>query len=259
MSDERFAGFEIEREGPVLRLWLNRPERRNAITNRLLKDLGDFFLSLQTDFDTRVVVIGGRGKSFCAGFDRKPDPSPLEPPRSDREARWLTQIGRRACRAIEECEAVTIARVHGHAIGGGSCFAMSCDFRVAAHDALFRIPEVELGIPLTWGAAPRLIHEIGAARARELLLLCDDIDGRAAHTWGMVHRAVPAEHLDAEVDRLVGRLLEMPELAVTMTKTQLRGYARLASLGDASEEDGDMLAVASRSEDARARFALPPK
>ena len=259
MSPGTFETFAVDREGPVLRVWLDRPRRRNAVDATMLRELGDFFLSLETDFDTKVVVLGGRGPTFCAGADRKPpEPGKAPPaPRSDRERRWMGQLGRRAARAIEECDAVTVARVHGQAIGGGACFALSCDFRIATRDARFRLPEVELGVPLSWAGVPRLIHEIGAARAREFLLLCRDVDGASAERWGMVHRAVAPEELDAEVDRWVEEILAKPEMALYMAKSQLRGYARRAALGDSSEMDGDLITVAARSQSARGRFAMP--
>lgn len=255
----KYRSLELEQQGPVLRVWLNRPQRLNAISPAMLQEIGDVFLSLETAFDTKVVVLGGRGRSFCAGADRKP-PEPeqqVSSPRTDRERRWMDQLGRRACQAIENCDVVTVARIHGHAVGGGCCFSMACDFRVAADDALMRVPEVDLGIPLTWGATSRLIHEIGAARAREVLLLCEDISASKAHDWGMVHRVASLENLDAEVDALVEKLLLKPELAVYMTKTQLRAYARSDALGDVSETDGDMLQRGMRSDDAAAKFSMP--
>lgn len=255
-----FETIEVERSGALTRVWLNRPHRRNAVDARMMREVGDFFLGLETDFETRVVVLGGRGLGFCSGADRKPSESSETPrPRGDRERRWLGQLGRRATRAIEACEAVTIARVHGHAIGGGVCFALSCDFRIAARDAVFRVPEVDLGMPLSWAGVPRLIHEIGAARAREVVLMCDDIDAERAESWGMVHRAVDADALDDEVERWAQRMLEKPEMALQMAKTNLRGYALRAALGDASEADGDLIAVAARSASAQGRFAMPEK
>jgi enoyl-CoA hydratase/carnithine racemase len=256
-----FETFEVERVGALTNIWLNRPERRNAVNSTMLREIGDFFLALETDFDTRVVVLGGRGPTFCSGADRKPQATSdaPAPARSDREIRWEGQLGRRACRAIEACDAVTIARVHGHAIGGGTCFALSCDFRIATRDAVLRVPEVDLGMPLSWAAVPRLIHEIGAARAREVLLMCDDIDANTAAAWGMVHRVVDNVGLDAEIEQWVERILAKPEMALFMAKTQLRTYAQRAALGDASETDGDMIAVAARSASAAGRFALPDK
>jgi len=256
-----WKSLEVNRDGPVLRVWLNRPDRLNAISPMMLKELGDLYLSLETDFETRVVVLGGRGRCFCAGMDRKgPEAEQqIASPKSDRERRWLDQIGRRACQAIENCDVVTITRIHGHAVGGGCRLSLASDFRVAEEGALLRVPEVDLGIPLTWGATSRLIHEIGAARAREVLLLCKDITAARALDWGMVHRVVPEAELDAAVDSLVDDILAKPELAAYMTKTQLRGYARRDALGDVSETDGDMLQRATGSQDAADRFGLPKK
>ncbi len=240
--------LDVERDGPVLRVWLNRPERRNAVGNTMLEEVGDCFRAVERDFETRIVVLGGRGGSFCSGMDRKPpaDYDAGRAPGTPRARRFEGHLGRRAARAIEECEALTIARVHGHAIGGGFVFALACDFRVAALDAQFSLPEVELGVPLSWAGVPRLIQEAGMARARDLLLRCRKIDGETALRWGIAHAAVPPEGLDDEVARFVEDLLQKPETAVHMTKTQLRGYARLGTLGDATEADGDLIAQASQ-------------
>lgn len=252
--------YELERDGAVLRVWLNRPARRNALDTRSLEDLARLFEELQRDFATRVVVLGGRGASFCAGADRKAPPASehlrADSGVSDRERRWWAQLGLRAARAIEELEAVTIARVHGHAVGGGLALALACDFRIAAEDSVFHVPEVDLGVPLSWGAAARLLAEVGAARAREILLMCDRIDAATAERWGIVHRAVPAEQLDAEVDTWAARLAAKPEVAVHMTKTQLRAYALKARLGNVTESDGDLLLAASRLGVARASFRM---
>ncbi len=250
-----YETLEIEQEGVVLRVWLNRPHRRNAVDSRMLVEIEDLFRSLERDHSTRVIVLGGRGPTFCAGADRKTArESDLDPAAGPKERRWRMQAGRRACRAIEECEVVTIARIQGHAIGGGCCLALSCDFRLASRDAIFRVPEVELGVPLTWAGVPRLLHEVGAARTREILLLCEDLAGEKLEHWGLVHRRVEESELDAEVSRWTAAVLERSELAVHMTKTQLRGYSRLFALGDASETDGDLISVAYTAGDAKSRF-----
>jgi len=261
LLDRDWKSLELEKRGTTLHVWLNRPARLNAISPVMLRELGDLYSALETDFETRVVVLGGRGRCFSAGSDRKgPEPEQQVPtPNSDRERRWLDQLGRRACQAIEHCDVVTLARVHSHAVGGGCCFAMSCDFRVASEDALLRVPEVDLGIPLTWGAASRLIHEIGAARAREVLMLCENIPAEKALAWGMLHEVAANDALDEAIDRWVEKISAKPELAIYMTKTQLRGYARRDALGDPSETDGDMLQRASSSNDAAGRFGMPKK
>jgi enoyl-CoA hydratase/carnithine racemase len=254
--------LQVERDGAVLRVWLDRPERRNALDTATLEALAELYQGLQRDFETRVVVLGGRGPSFCAGADRGRPPGSermaASSGASDRERRHAAQIGWRACCAIEQCDVVTIARVHGHAVGGGVALALACDFRIAAQGSVFHVPEVDLGLPLTWGATPRLIAEIGAARARELILLCDRVDARTAERWGLVHRVVPANRLDSSVEAWARRLAEKPEIAVQMAKTQLRALSRRAVLGDVTETDGDLMLAASRSAAARASFRLQP-
>jgi len=250
--------LSVTYEGPILRVWLDRPAKRNALNGAALEEIAALFTALATDFVPRVVILGGRGASFCAGADRTDPPGherlAASSDASERERRWVAQIGLRAARAIEGAEIVTIARLHGHAVGGGVVLAAACDFRVAAEGTIFHVPEVDLGIPLTWGGTPRLIHELGAARARELILLGERIDAVEAHRIGLVHRVVPASELNAAVDAMASRLVAKPETAVHMTKTQFRAYAQRAALGDVTETDGDQLMAAARSETARRSF-----
>ncbi|MFN8544389.1 MAG: enoyl-CoA hydratase/isomerase family protein [Candidatus Binatia bacterium] len=254
-----YETLTVERDGPVARVWLDRPERRNALSPRALEEIVAVFDELQTAFETAVVVLGGRGPSFSAGADRKDPPARLakESGASARERRWTSQLGRRALEAIERLEAITIARLHGHVIGGGLVLALGCDLRIAAEGTQFHIPEVDLGIPLTWGATPRLVREVGAARAKELILLCDRFDAAAAERYGLVNRVVPEAALDGVVAQWAQRLAAKAPWALHMAKTQFQAYGRMVPLGDATATDGDLLAAAS-SEDPL-RFLLPPE
>ena len=244
--------LELERDGEVLRVWLNRPDKRNAHDQQMIVEVGDLFQSLETAFDVRLVVLGGRGKSFCAGADRR---ERLEPASSEREQRYWNQIGRRATRAIEDCSIPTLARVHGHAAGGGSCFATSCDFRVTTDTTQWWVPEVELGTPLPWAGTPRLIQEIGMARARRYIMLSERIDGVTAADWGLAHESVPDDQLDEAMARWEARLLSLPDLAVDMAKAHFRGYMRGSALGDLSETDGDLSKLVRQTDDFKARFS----
>jgi enoyl-CoA hydratase/carnithine racemase len=254
-----FRRLEVKRDGAVLHVDLDRPERLNALDTTALQEIVELFTGLQGDFDARIVVLGGRGRSFCSGADRKDPPGSERGESSSgatqRERRFVAQLGRRACDAIQVAEVITIARVQGHAIGGGFALALACDFRIAARDAVFQVPEVDLGIPLTWGATPRLIHEVGAARAREVILLCDPIGAEQAERWGLIHRAVEPGELERVADDWARRLAAKPEVAVHMTKTQFRAYAARAVLGDVTETDGDILRGALRVSGARGSSA----
>lgn len=254
-----YETLTLEIDGAVARVWLNRPQRRNALNALALEEIAAVFTELQTSFESRVIVLGGRGPSFCAGADRKDPPARLtrSTGAGPRERRYASLMGRRALEAIERVDAITVARLHGHVIGGGVVLGLACDLRIAAADTVFAIPEVDLGIPLTWGAAPRLAREVGAARAKELILLCDRFDGEAAARYGMVNRAVPAAELDAAVDDWAQRLAGKAPWALHMTKSQFKAYSRTTTLGDVTEMDGDLLTAASSEDPGRFAFKRP--
>jgi enoyl-CoA hydratase/carnithine racemase len=254
-----YETLTVEHDGPVTRVWLNRPAKLNALNPTALEEIVAAFGALQQRFETQVVVLGGRGRAFCAGADRTDPPARLArgSGASPRERRWTSQLGRRALEAIEGLEAITIARLHGHVIGGGVVLAMACDFRIAADDATLHVPEVDLGIPLTWGAVPRLVRELGMARAKEVVLLCDRIDAARAERLGLVNAVVAADALDATVDDWARRLAAKPSWAVHMTKTQFQAYGRTTPLGDVTATDGDLLAAATFEDPTR--FAMPPR
>src|SRR5262245_34517225 len=254
-----YETLTVQHVGPVAHLWLDRPERRNALSPLALEELIAACDELQRHFDTPVVILGGRGPAFCAGADRKDPPARLArgSGAGPRERRYVAQLGRRALEALERLEAITIARLHGHVIGGGLVLALACDLRIAAAGTSFRIPEVDLGVPLTWGAVPRLAREVGMARARELILLGDRFDAATAERHGLVNRTVPDDDLDATVHDWARRLAAKPPWALHMTKTQFQAYSRATPLGDVTAMDGDLLAAAS-SEDPT-RFVFPPK
>lgn len=245
----KYQTLTVEKHEHITHVWLNRPERRNALSALLLEEIEAAFTALQRDFDTRVVVLGGQGASFCAGADRKDPPGGqlLDDSRASlRERRYISRLGPRALRAIAELEAITIARLHGHVVGGGLALALACDLRIAAAETVFHVPEVDLGVPLGWGAVPGLIAAVGAARALELILLCERFDAATAERYGLLNRVVPPTALDATVDDWAGRIAAKPGGAMHVTKTQFLAYARTLALGDASAADGDLTATAGR-------------
>ncbi len=250
----------VERDGAVAHVWLSQPERRNALSQIVLEEIAAVFTWLQTQYDVRVVVFGGRGVTFCAGADMKDPPGLARMMTPDGvsagERRWLAQLGLRAVEAIERLNAVTIARVHGHAIGGGILLMLACDLRIAAEGTVFFFPEVELGSPLDWKGIPRMIREVGFARARQLVLLCERFDAAEAERYGMVNRVVPPDQLDAATREWSDRLVEKPDAVLHMSKAQFRAYAAAVPLGDASEFETELLLEALREDAAREGFGL---
>lgn len=254
-----YETLSVERDGPIARVWLDRPAQLNPLSGQVLEEIIAAFDALQRDHEVPVIVLGGRGKSFSAGADRKNPPGrvPRSTGASARARRHASQLGRRVLEAIERVDAITIARLHGHVIGGGVLLALACDLRIAAVNTSFWIPEVDLGVPLTWGGVPRLLPLVGAARAKELILLCDRFDAATAERYGMINRVVPDDALDAAVAEWAQRLAAKPQWALHMTKNQFRAYSRMAVLGDVTEMDGDLLIGASMEDPTR--FVFPEK
>jgi enoyl-CoA hydratase/carnithine racemase len=244
--------------GEVLVVELHRPAKLNALDGATLEAIASVFTQVNASFAVRAVLLRGAGRAFSAGADRKAAPGSdrmsVASGAGERERRHASQIGLRACAAIANCEVPTVAVVQGWCVGGGFALAVSCDFRIAASDAQFSIPEVDLGIPLAWGATPRLISEIGMAKARELIMMCDPIDADEAFRIGVVNRVVPVGSEGELAMDWAQRLAAKPEIAIHETKTQFRAYAASSLMGNVTETDGDLMVAASRSPIAKAAF-----
>ena len=146
--------------------------------------------------------------------------------------------------AIEQMRAITIAQVHGYAVGGGLVLVAACDLRVAADDAQFFIPEIELGIPLAWGGIPRLVREIGPALTKELVITCRRFGAPEAKSIGFLNRVVPPSRLETETLELAQQVLAMPAGPVIMTKDHVNAVTNAMAPSLTEFSDGDALAAA---------------
>lgn len=242
---DAFTTLDLAISGAVARLTLGRPERLNALSVQCLRELIAASALVVDDDAVKVVVVAGAGRSFCAGADLATFAG-----ESDLDARAAADLGRRMAEAIEAIDAVTIARLHGWCIGGGLVLASACDIRVAARSTRFSIPEVDLGIPLTWGGVPRLAREIGPAMTRELVMTCREFDAAEAKEIGFLNRVVDDDELDATVDALVGSLEGKSRYPLVTTKRQVRELCA----GDlrSSWSDAELLTHAAHDTDSRA-------
>jgi len=240
-----FETIDVSAEGALGSLTLSRPERLNAIGLTMMREIREAADWFDARPDVRVVVVSGKGRAFCAGADLKDSPVAAAMPRdgglSWSERREVGQAGLRMADALEGIRAVTIAQVHGYAVGGGLVLMVACDLRVAAEDAVFSIPEVDLGIPLAWGGIPRLVREIGPALTKELVMTCRRFTPAEAKAAGLVNRVVPAGALEDEVAALAHELIAKPPVPVTITKEHVNAVARHMGQGATAFADGDAL------------------
>ena len=206
--------MEFQRDGGVARIFLNRPQKVNALDSAMLDALVGVLG--RVDDTIRVVVLGGHGKAFCGGADvgelRALDPQ---------TAREFIGRVHRACDAVRRLPVPVVARLHGAVIGAGLELAAACDLRVAASGTRFAMPEVRLGIPSVVEAAllPRLM---GSGRAAWLVLTGEPIDAERAQEWGLVETV--AADLDRAVSQLVASLLAGDPAALRAQKELLQQW-----------------------------------
>jgi methylglutaconyl-CoA hydratase len=208
------SALRSERDGPLLRVTLARPERRNAFDATLIAELTEAFADVG---DARAVVLAGEGQSFCAGADVDWQRSAIDLS-YDENVEDATRLYR-MLEAIDSCPAPVVARVQGYALGGGSGLVCCTDVAVAAPDAIFGFSEVKLGI-VPAVISPFVFPRIGTAAARRLFLTGERFDAETALRIGLVHAVTP--NLDGELERIVGEILTSGPKATRAAKQLIR-------------------------------------
>ena len=222
----------------LMTVTLNRPEKLNAINATMHDELQQLCRELRADAETRVVIITGAGRAFSAGADLR---AGRPAARSVLEQRVYNGMGNATAAALESLDQVTIAAINGLTIGGAVVFISCLDIRLAAESAWFSIPEVDLDIPLTWNALPRLMREIGPARTKELVMTCDRFGSLEALQYGLVNHVVPDAELLPRATALAEQLLKKDPLSLALTKSACNALAQLMVPEQPTYSDRDLL------------------
>jgi enoyl-CoA hydratase/carnithine racemase len=213
MSDSDPIQYEVT--GQVARIWLNRPEKRNAFTLAMIDEMRRLFASAQKDPQVRVILLRGRGGTLCAGMDLDEVMASGTVTRADHEP-YLA-----LCNAIGGSRKPTVAVVEGYLTGGGHSLTLNCDFVIAAEDAKLGDFYQRRGLVGAGNAYYWLPRMVGMRRAKKLILTGALLTGAEAADWGLVTEAVPAADLDRAVERLVGQLVDKSPLAMEIGKITL--------------------------------------
>src|SRR5882672_2773468 len=234
-----------EHSGNILRIQLNRPEKKNAMTVAMYATLADFLNEAARDDAIRVVLWHGAGDSFCAGNDvqdfLKNPPGPGESAQS------------RLMNALLNFQKPLVAAVQGAAIGGGTTMLTHCDFVYAGESAKFQVPFVNLGLVPEFGSSCSIPMRIGHLRAAELLLLGMSINASRAAELGLVTRVVPDQELLATATETAEKLAQKPPGALQASKRLMKRSSR-AQIEGAMEAENEEFAERVRSEEAREAF-----
>ncbi len=205
----------VEREGGIVTVTLNRPEKKNAVTTEMWRQMADLFTEIGRNTEDRVVVITGAGDAFCSGADLT-DPTAL-----DLHGLVRMRLIDQAAAALHRLPKPVIAKVNGVAAGAGCNLALGCDLIVASDRARFSEIFSARGLSLDFGGTWLLPRLVGLHKAKELAFFAEVISAEEADRYGLLNRVVPADELDAFVADWARRLAAGPPLALSSTKLML--------------------------------------
>jgi enoyl-CoA hydratase/carnithine racemase len=215
-----YQHIEIRKDGPIATLTLNRPEKLNALNRRIMQEIIHAARSFGADTETRVVIFNGAGKHFCAGADLSAGDAEGEP--SDISTRLKLRrslsLGAELVSALYEMDQITIAAIHGAALGGGACMVTACDFRIGAEGSFCGYPEVNRGMNLQWVGLPLCVHLIGPSRAKRMIALGRNEDAATLLDWGFYDEVVPRDELLERAAALARDYAGQPPIAAQMIK-----------------------------------------
>jgi enoyl-CoA hydratase/carnithine racemase len=225
-DDLGFERIVYEKAPPRATITLNRPEVLNAFDFRLLRELARAAEDASWDDEIRVLVLTGAGRAFCVGADLKEwSADYLGKPNA--YWKWFGAF-KEAHDRLRDIGKPTLARINGICVGGGNELQMACDLAVMVEDAYIRHVGLEHGSVPAGGATQWLPIMVGERRAREIVLLCEEIPARKAEAWGLVTRVVRAEELDTAVDELVDKLAAKLPQTTRYAKAQLNFWRDLS-------------------------------
>lgn len=242
-------GLAVALQDGVLRLTLDRPEKRNAIDDTVMAGLVDAFDAANRDEAVRVVLLTGAGDHFCSGADLVARNEPTgERPRVGSIQRRVPSLAHRLIPLVCTVQVPVVCAARGHVAGIGLHLAAAADFTLVAEDASLWAPFAQRGFTPDSGGSWLLPRRVGPARARELLLLGRRLTGVEAAEWQLVHRAVPAAEVDAVAADLLARLAAGPTVALGLTKWLLH-QGEVQPLDAHLADEAFALELSSRSED----------
>ena len=228
-----YTTLETELTQGIALVWLNRPDLRNAMNDVLIAELADAVGRAIEDDAVRAIVLAGRGKAFCAGGDLAwmKKAREMTPDEARRDSGHLARV----LRMLYESPKPTVARVQGPAFAGGMGLVAACDIAIASTDAKFCLSEVKLGL-IPSMISPYVIRAMGEPRARRYFLTGEVFDAAEAYRIGFVHDIAPPEELDAEVNAILGHLVQGGPVALAEAKRLIRDMTG-RPIDDAVTED----------------------
>lgn len=239
--------ISVTRDGHIATVSINRPEKRNAITNEMMEEIEHIAKSFAQDENTRAIIVRSEGKDFSVGAD-------LSQPRFQGDTQSMLmrrrglEQGALMMRALQEIHQPTICAIKGIATGGGACIPTACDFRIAADNVRVGYGEVKMGINLMWNAVPVCVNLIGPARAKRMIMSGKFFEAKTLLDWGFVDEVVSEQDLDRTARAWAEEYAALPPIAVQMIKRSINKY--VGALDNAiMHMDSDQWLLTAHSQD----------
>ena len=221
MEEIKHGNLIVEKSGEIAIVKINRPKKYNALSFSLLQDLKKLNEDLRTDLRTRVVILTGEGKAFCAGIDVSKEgrdqwfqnPQPNE--------RLYQRNGQEIMRGLGNLDQITIAAINGLCIGAGVCIATNCDFRIVSEKAYFSIPETALGFIYSLSCSYSLLALVGPSKTKRMILACDKVSSQEALAMGLADKVVPQEQLMDAAMEMAGKIISKAPTANRINKKMI--------------------------------------
>lgn len=238
----------VEKQGRVAIVRFDRGDKLNALSDAAMRELTDVARSFEDDLETSAIVLTGTDRFFSAGADLSDSEIVNRKDKGLMARRQALKVGPDMCDAWERLEQITICAVEGFCIGGGSALAASCDIRVAGRSAYFRLPEIPLGMNMSWHSNPRIANLMGPARAKLFIILGEKLVAPEAREWGLVEYVVDDGAALVEAQALAQKFAELPPLPVRMSKQSIDMAAKALNAA-VTYMDRDQFALAATSKD----------
>lgn len=245
---DNWTRLQVSASDGVVEVALARPEARNALDPTMMVELTELARRLRRHPASRAVILRGEATFFSAGVDLGAARGRNGSANTLLDLRCQVAAGPDLCRAWEEIEAPTVVAIEGFCIGGAAALAVACDFRIMGHGAHMRLPEIPLGMNMSWQTLPRLAALVGPSRAKRMALFGDKLDTETCLAWGLCDEAAPSGGALEAARRWAARLAALPPLPVRMTKEAVNAAA-LANAQAVSVMDRDQYLLAARSKD----------
>ncbi len=219
----------VDIQNKIATITINNPEKMNCMNMEMLALMEATLNDIKKQKTANVIVITGAGdRAFCSGGNLNDFAKLTE----FHEVKNWIKYGNEVFNLLENMPVATVASINGYAMGGGLELALACDLRIAADNAVFSMPELNLGWVPGWGGLTRLRRLIGEARAKELIMLGDRIDGYEAHRIGLIHKVCNKTKLAKMTDDIALRLSKIDPFVLEMSKTALMDHQRTTAAND---------------------------